>query len=180
MMEFLHALQPVWAALLYIVIGVLCLGGLGLSVLTLSGTWLVALAATVALLLPDATFPGGWTIILFLVLSAVVEGVEAVAGTLGVKRRGGSTAAGVAAFVGGLLGLFLGTFIPIPVAGSLIGMILGGFLLVFLVESRRLKQADKAAHIAWGSVMGRMFVMFVKVVTTLGMMVYLWVGLIRG
>ena len=180
MTAVLQFLQPVWAAILYILIGAMCVGGLGLSVLTLSGTWLIALAAVLALLLPEATFPGGWTIGLFLVISAAVEGIEAVAGALGVKRRGGSTMAGVAAFVGGLLGLVLGTFIPIPVVGSLVGMIVGSFVLVFLVEQRRLKRSDQAAHIAWGSVIGRLFVMLVKVVTTLGMIVYLWVGLVRG
>lgn len=180
MAEFLQSLQPVLAGAIYVAIGLLCVAGLALSLLTLSGTWLVALAAVLAMPIPGKSFPGIGTVALFFLICAAVEGVEAVAGALGVRKRGGSALAGVLAIAGGLIGLVLGTFIPIPVFGSILGMLAGSFVLVYLAEKQRLKHSRHAAHIAWGTVIGRIFVLFVKVTATLGLAVALWAGLLRG
>ncbi|MDA0577255.1 MAG: DUF456 domain-containing protein [Verrucomicrobia bacterium] len=162
---------------IYALIVLLCLAGVALSMVSLSGTWAVALAALSARLLPgEATV--GWGLVLgYIVVSALVEGVEAVAGVWGVQRRGGSRMAGLAAFVGGLVGLVLGGFIPVPPVGSLLGMLAGSFSLVYVVERRRLQQAQPAAHIAWGAVLSRMAVMMIKVLVTLAMVIGLAVAL---
>jgi uncharacterized protein YqgC (DUF456 family) len=106
-----------------------------------------------------------------------VEVVEYVAGVWGVKKRGGSNWTGVAALVGGIVGLVLGTAIPIPLFGSLLGMTAGSFGLVYGFERYRLKQARLAVHIALGTVLARVFVVLVKVGITLGMMAWLAIGL---
>jgi len=178
MAEILQALTPVLSGFLYVLIALLCIVALLLSCLTLSGTWVVLLAAVLAILIPGKAFPGWWTIILFALVSGAVEGAEALAGAWGVRKRGGSRLSGFLAVVGGLVGLVLGTFIPIPIVGSLLGMVLCSFAIVYLVEHRRLKKADHAAHVAWGTVLGRVFVLLLKVVVTLGMIVYLWIGLV--
>ena len=151
----------------------LCLLGLGLSAVSISGTWLVAAAAAVGRMLPGEPRYGWGLVLVFLALATLVEGAEAVAGAWGVRRRGGSRAAGVAALVGGMLGLLLGSFIPVPLVGSLIGMLAGSFGLVYWVEQRRLNHSEQAAHIAWGSVLGRMAMLLLKVAVTLGMIVWL-------
>lgn len=157
-----------------------CLTGVALSCLSISGTWLVALATIVALLLTPDNFPGWVCVVAFLLVSAAVEGLEWVAGSWGVKQRGGSNWGGVAALVGGLLGMVLGMLIPIPVVGSLIGMILGSFVLTFVVEHRRLSHVKQAASIAWGAVVGRAAIIVAKVVCTLGMIGILVIGLLRA
>jgi uncharacterized protein YqgC (DUF456 family) len=86
----------------------------------------------------------------------------------------------VAALVGGILGLLLGSIIPVPLVGSLIGMLAGSFGLVYWVEQRRLSHSEQAAHIAWGSVLGRMAMLLLKVAVTLGMIVWLGVRLWQG
>ncbi|MDA0990121.1 MAG: DUF456 domain-containing protein [Verrucomicrobia bacterium] len=176
----MSVLHTILAGLLYLTIALLCAGGFVLSFVTLSGTWLVLLAAVVALLIPGQDYPGVWTLIGFALVSAAVEGIEAVASAMGVKKRGGSTAAGLLAIVGGILGMFAGTLIPIPLIGSVIGMLIGSFLFAFLYEQQRLKKTEHAAHIAWGTVIGRVFVLFLKITATLGMCIFLWVGLLRG
>ena len=81
------------AAGVYLVWGVvwlICLCGVLLSCLSLSGTWLVVLAALVVKGLRPGEFPGWWTITGFIAVSILVEMAEWGAGAWGVTRRGGS------------------------------------------------------------------------------------------
>jgi len=173
---FMHVLQQVGHWVVVGLIWALCLAGVGLSGLSISGTWLVTAAALLAFFVKTGPFPGIWTLILFVLISAAVEGVEAVAGAWGVTRRGGSRLAGLAAVIGGILGLFIGGVIPIPLVGSLIGMTVCSFGLVYLVEHRRLRKSNEAAGIAWGAVIARVLVIIVKVGVTIGMAVALLAG----
>ena len=178
--EFLlHGLQTggIWAA--WILVWALCLAGLALSCLSLFGTWCVVAATAVALFLTPGSFPGIVTLVLFALLSGLIELAEWAAGTWGVKRRGGSGWAGWAALAGGILGLILGSAV-IPVVGSLIGMLIGSFACAFAVEHYRLRKAGQAAHIAWGAVLGRLLVILLKVMATLGMTVVLAIGLLAA
>lgn len=159
--------------------GFLCVAGLVLSCLSISGTWFVLCAAMLAAVAKPWPFPGWWTIIVFAVISAAVEVVEGLSGAWGVRSRGGSRLAGLAAIAGGLVGLALGSWIPIFAVGPLIGMLVGSFLLVYLVERRRVATAGSAVSIAWGAVMARVLTLFLKVVATLGMTAYLWYGIVR-
>lgn len=179
MAMFLNMLQQAgyWAVIA--LIWLLCLLGIGLSGLSLSGTWLVAAAALLAFFVKTGPFPGIWTLIVFVLISAGVEGVEAVAGAWGVTRRGGSRLAGLAAVAGGLLGLFAGAIIPVPLVGSLIGMVVCSFGLVYIVENRRLRESGEAAHIAWGAVTARVLVILIKVAVTIGMAAVLLIGMIK-
>jgi len=161
-----------------VVVTALCLSGVVLSCLSISGTWLVVLGTVIAAIVRRGAFPGFWTILVFVVLSALVEVAEAFAGTWGVVRKGGSRVAGVAALAGGVAGMVLGALIPIPVFGPIIGMLAGGFLLVYVVERHRLKASGKAADIAWGVVVSRVFVTVLKVVVTLGMIGSLSIGIL--
>ena len=170
--------QSVLVGLGLLVSVALCVVGLILSCISLSGTWLVVLATLLLALVLSHPFPGVWTIVGFVALSFGTEVLEFFAGYWGVKKQGGSSRAGLAALIGGLLGLFLGSAIPVPLFGSVIGMLIGSFALVFVVERRRLKKDDEAAQIALGTVIARCAVIFLKVGVTLGMIVYLIVGLI--
>ncbi len=160
-----------------VIAALLCISGVVLSCLSLSGMWLALAAAVLAALTTDGTFPGLWTVIVFAALSALVEVAEFAAVAWGVKRRGGSKLAGVMAVVGSMLGLALGSFIPVPILGNLIGMLMGSFGLVFAVERHRLRRTGEAASIAWGAVLGRVFMIALKVCVTMGMTAYLFIGM---
>ncbi len=168
------------AVAVYGLVVLLCAAGLLLSALTLSGTWLVVAAAAVAALYRDQPFPGGGTILAFALVAAAVEGFEFAASFLGVTRRGGSRWSGVAATLGGLVGLFAGGLVPVPLVGSLVGMAAFSFLGAFLAERHRQKGREQAAHVAWGAVLARVAVVLVKVGATLGLSLVLLVGLAAG
>ena len=175
---FLDILQMLfsWAGIIVVVL--FCLVGLALSCVSISGTWLVLIAAGIAAATRgDSSFPGLVVIAVYTVLCIVVEVVEAAIGAVGVKQQGGSALGATAAVVGGLAGFVLGVAIPIPVAGPFIGMCLGSFALVYFVEFRRLQKADHAAAIAWGSVVARLLMVLLKVVVTLGMTMHLLAGM---
>jgi len=61
----------------------------------------------------------------------------------------------------------------------MLGMLLGGFAFVFLVEWKRLKKGNSAAHIAWGSVFARIAVVFLKVFASVGLSAHLLYGMLR-
>lgn len=154
----------------------LCLIGLLLSCLAMSGTWLVLLATLIAAWLNWPAFPGWQVPAIFLVLCLLVEFLEFMAGKWGVEKRGGSSAAGWAALGGALAGSLIGgILIPIPLISPLIGMMAGSFIGAFAVENHRLKQADHAAHIAFGTVLARLASMLIKVIATL-----LMIGILAG
>lgn len=157
-------------------IAFLCMSGIVISCFGLSGTWLVAGAALAGMVYRDGGFPSFWVLLAFLVLSGLIELVEFLASGWGVRRRGGSRLAGFAAVVGGLLGLGLGTLIPIPVFGSLLGMLAGGFGLAYLVEYNRLNSHNQAGNIAFGVVIARIAVVLLKVIASLGMTLILFAG----
>ena len=162
---------------IYILVGVICLVGLILSALSLSGTWAILLGTGILTWFFWPDFPGLQTCILFLLLCIGVEFLEFFAGNWGVRKRGGSKAAGLAALGGGFLGMILGGFI-VPFAGNIIGMLLGSFIAAFFVEYRRVKKTTSASYIAFGAVMARLGVLFLKVGISLIMIILLVTGLI--
>ncbi|MFO7871816.1 MAG: DUF456 family protein [Kiritimatiellia bacterium] len=163
-----------------ILVVVMCLAGIVLSVLGISGTWLVAAAAVTALVFHGGEgFPGLWTIVAFILVAGAVEGLEALSGALGVRKRGGSAAGALAALAGAVIGLLLGTaLIPVPVLGSVAGMVICSFGLTFAVEWYRLKKSRPAAGIAFGTVVARFAVALMKLVVTLAMTAFLLGGMV--
>lgn len=142
-------------------VALLVLAGLVVSALGFTGAWLVAVAAALAALISENTFPSWGLVALFAGVAAAVDAVEWMAGHWGVRRRGGSRLAGFAAMAGGVAGTILGTMI-LPVIGSLLGMMAGGFGLAYLVEKNRLKAAAPAARIATGAVIACVLVLMLK------------------
>ncbi len=172
--------QSFGAIFLYILAALICIGGLLMSCISLSGTWAVFLATGLVAWMRWPEFPGIRTLVVFLILCMGVEVLEALAGAWGVQKRGGSKAAGWAALGGGFLGMVFGTFIPIPIVGTLLGMVAGSFACAFLVEHSKMKKADHAAHIAFGAVIARLSVILLKVGITLAMIIALVSGIFIG
>lgn len=175
--SILAALSTAGHGAAWIGLAALCMAGLVLSAVGISGTWLVVGATALAVWLCDGPFPTWGVVAAMAGMSALVEVAEWTAAHWGVRRRGGSRLAGFAATAGGLIGALLGFLIPIPLIGNLIGMLAGSFGLAFLVERSRLRHDGRAARIATGAVLAALAVVFLKTATTLGMALWLWLGL---
>jgi len=143
----------------------------------MSGTWVVLGATALVSWQNWPAFPNLGTLTVFLLLCIGTEVIETFAGTWGVQKRGGSKAAGVAAMLGGFLGMIFGGLIPIPIIGNLLGMLIGSFSLAFLVEHSKMKKTNHAAHVATGAVLARLAVIFLKVGVTLAMTLGLGIGI---
>jgi uncharacterized protein YqgC (DUF456 family) len=155
---------------LFVIVAFVCLVSLVLSMLSFSGAWLILLASALTLLLVKT--PGWATQIVFLLVAITGEVIEAVSTFHGVKKRGGSKWAGAAGLAGSIAGAMAGAAV-IPVVGALIGLLAGTFLGVFLVEWNRLKHHGDATHIAWGAFYSRLFVLFIKITSTIIMSIWL-------
>ena len=174
----LHALSVAGVFLAWAACALLCLGGLILAVFSISGTWLVLGAAIgAALLTGPGEFPAWPVLLAFGAVCVAVDVVEWFAASWGVRHRGGSAAAGWMALLGSLAGAILGGMV-VPVLGSLVGMLLGSFALVYMTERRRLQRADRAAHVARGTVLAGIAVLLLKVAATAGLVIALAAGLL--
>jgi uncharacterized protein len=162
--------------LLIALTALLCAAGILVSALAFSGTWIVLSAAIITFFAAD--FPSLGTVILFVLLCIGAEVLEALAGWFGIRKRGGSRAAGLAAVAGGLLGAVFGSVL-LPILGTFFGMLAGSFSLAFLAEWSRLKHHGDAAKIASGALLARLAVLFLKTALTLAMSAWLLTGLIR-
>jgi uncharacterized protein YqgC (DUF456 family) len=175
-MDFSHILHVTGLTAGYLVVALLCLIGVILSCLSISGTWCVVAGTLIAVFLSGEAFPGWWTFGGMAAVAALVEIAETFAGAWGVQKRGGSGWAGFAALLGGLGGMILGSFI-VPPVGTLVGMMAGSFGLAYLVEYQRIKRKEHAAHVAWGAVIARLLMLFLKVAVTLALIAWLVIGL---
>lgn len=160
-------------------LALLCGMGVLLSVLSLSGTWLVVVAA-VSAFLARGGFPGLGTVLTFIYLAILVEVAEYVLGFWGVKKQGGSNRAALMALAGSMVGLALGGILAFPVVGALIGIPLGGVAAVYAYERYQQKTVGQSLRIASGVILARFGVMLMKLSVTMGMTVWLFAGLLRS
>ena len=90
----------------------------------------------------------------------------------GAKRFGASTTAAWLSLLGGFLGaLILGPFLAVAlnVAGPVVGAFLGAFIAVVLYEHRKKQNWREALRAGWGTLLGRVAGIALKMVVGVGM-----------
>ena len=90
----------------------------------------------------------------------------------GAKRFGASTAAAWLSLLGGFLGaLILGPFLAVAlnVVGPVVGAFLGAFIAVVLYEHRQKQNWPEALRAGWGTLLGRVAGIALKMVVGVGM-----------
>jgi hypothetical protein len=122
--------------------------------LGLPGT-LVQVAVVIAVtILSDGTWLS-WSLVgWFVVLAALAEGVDVLAGMWGARRFGGGSRAAWGALIGGLLGAFLGN-IPVPVVGAVIASFIGTFIGAIVGEMSARGETAPDLRVGMGAVVGR-------------------------
>ena len=138
-----------------------------LTLLGMPGNWLMVAAAAVYACLVPAQSPValGWkTVAALLVLAALGEIVELLAGAMGVAKAGGSRRGALMALAGSIIGAIVGIFVgvPIPLIGSIVAVVLfaglGAMAGAILGETWAGRDADTTWRIArlafWGRLAG--------------------------
>ncbi len=146
-----------------VIVALASLVGVVLTLLTLSGAWLIILVALLC-----AWWRGGlyewWTFAVCVALALVGEIVEFAWSARGAKRTGGTRPGMVGSVVGGLIGAVVGTFaIPIPLVGTLIGATAGAGLGAVAGERGMSERTwRESAAVGRGAAVGRLTAVAIK------------------
>jgi uncharacterized protein YqgC (DUF456 family) len=150
--------------------------GLMLIPLGLPGLWLMVGAALVY----SYANPAGisiWTIGALTVLAVIAELIELALSGRYARKYGGSRRAGWGAILGGIIGAFMWT--PLPVIGPMIGAFAGAFVGAWLAEMTRGTKVGGATRVATGALIGRGVAVAMKVgiglVLTVWILLALWI-----
>jgi len=111
-----------------------------------------------------------WFLLLLLGLAVVGEIFEFFSNIFGAKHYGASRLGLFGAFLGGIVGIFIGNSL-LPVLGSLVGGLVGAFVGAFFFELFRKEGAKRAVTAGLGAFLGRVAAISVKVFITIIMAV---------
>lgn len=150
------------AASIFTLLGAGCLL---IVVIGMPGTWIMIALAVILEFVQPLWAPAGaewmfsiWIFVAVILIAALGEFLEFVAGAFGAKKGGASKRGMLGALIGGVVGAIAGTFvIPIPLVGSLLGALLGcalGAIIGELNASSDTKLKDTLKPAA-GAVVGR-------------------------
>ncbi len=162
-----------WDIVLSLAITVLGLLGLVLNIVGLPGTWFMAvIAGIMTFYLADSRLPAMelTSFVIILVIAAIGEILEFIAGAAGVSKQGGSKRSAALAIAGSIIGAIVGLFVgtPVPVIGSVVvSLLLGGagaFAGAALGERWVGRDWDSAMEVGRAAFWGRLLGTFGKVV----------------
>lgn len=145
--------------MLYVAASIVALAslvGIGLTLLTFPGIWLMVLVAVLCQLWQPDLF-NWWTLGVAIGLAGLAEIVEMLASAAGAAKAKGSKTAMLASLVGAIVGAVAGTvLIPIPIAGTVIGGIAGAGLAAGVAERAiKSKGWGDSWKVAQGAAVGR-------------------------
>ncbi len=154
-------------SVLYAVLLILLLfSGLLMTIFGLPGNWfMVAAAALYAWFIPlEPPADFGWRVVIgLLVLAAIGELIEFLAGALGVAKGGGSRRGALMALLGSIVGAVLGAGIgiPIPVIGPIVAAVLfaaiGAMVGAMLGEHSTGRPLEETWQVGRAAFWGRFF-----------------------
>ena len=171
------------AASIFTLLGAACLL---IVVIGMPGTWIMIGLAIGLEFLQRLWAPAGseymfsiWVFVAVILIAALGEFLEFVAGAFGAKKGGASKRGMLGVLIGGVLGAIIGTFIIwIPFVGSLIGALLGcagGAIIGEFNASRETTLKDTIKPAA-GAVIGRILGTLAKLPCALAVWVILSVS----
>ena len=137
--------------------------GVGLTLLTFPGIWMMVLVALLCQWWQPEMF-SWWTLGIAFALAVVAEVLELFASAAGAAKARGSKSAMVASVGGAVIGAILCTFlIPIPIVGTVVGAVAGAGLAAGLAERSIAKKEWKDSwKVAKGAATGRALSMSAK------------------
>lgn len=110
-------------------------------------------------------------VVVLLGMAIVGEVLEQIISVRGAAQHGGGKVGMWGAFIGGIIGAFAGT--PLPVIGNVIGAFIGAFLGALVAEWIRHGQFSIAIRSAYGAFVGRIRATVMKFTLAAAMVVVL-------
>jgi uncharacterized protein YqgC (DUF456 family) len=149
--------------------------GVGFTVLTLPGLWLIVAASAAYAWVTGGLYLGLKTLIVLLALAAAAEAGDLVLGGRGAKRAGGSGWGILGGTLGGIAGgIFLTALVP--VLGTIIGICVGTFAGTFGAELLMGKPVLHSLRIGGHSAKGKLIGIAAKITTGVVMLLIVLVA----
>jgi uncharacterized protein YqgC (DUF456 family) len=149
---------------IYIIAGALSLIGLGLTLISIPGIWLIFLATVLIALLNGFEIITVTTLIVIFLISLVSTFFDNILNLLGVKVFGGSIWGMVGAILGGIVGLFVGN-----IFGLILGPMIGATVFEFTLSRKDFKDSIKSGL---GTFLGLLISILLKFSVAVGIVIY--------
>lgn len=131
-----------------------CLLGLALTALRLPGTWLIVACGLAYGWWADWERVSAVLVAVLAGIALIGEALELLMTVVIARRGGASRRAGWGGLIGGFAGMFLLSFVPIPIIGSMIGALLGCFAGALIGELSARSALDHSARVGFLSMLG--------------------------
>ncbi len=145
--------------------GLLALGGLTLTLLSLPGVWLIFLSAVIIAILGGFETITGLTLLILFFICIFSTIVDNLLLTLVSKKSGASNYGALGALIGGMLGLLIAN-----IPGMLIGPFVGAVLAEYLLAKKSFNQSIKSG---WASFVGFLLGTGLKILINIGLIIFI-------
>jgi uncharacterized protein YqgC (DUF456 family) len=137
------------------------IGGIILAAFQLPGVWLILLTAVLYDWRSDWSRIGWKWLIALIVIAAVAELCDTLAGVVMAKRVGASRRAAIGSIIGGFAGMIM-LSVPLPIIGTIVGGLIGCFAGALLGELSLHDDVMTGARVGLFATMGRLLGLMVK------------------
>jgi hypothetical protein len=137
-----------------VAVALIVVGLVGTIIPILPGILLIWLAVLAYAVIESFTAIDVFTFIILTLIALVAGTADIWLSALGAKTGGASHRAIFLGIIGSIIGLFLGTFIPIPIFGNLIGSVLGYAAGLLLGQYHKYQDWNTAVRASLGGVAG--------------------------
>lgn len=148
---------------------------LALNIAGIPGNWLLVATAVVVALIPgfgDLT----WTwFFVILGLALLAEAIESLLGLVVVAKKGGTRWGVIGSFLGGLVGVIVGSAAAPPFGGVILGFV-GAFAGAVTGEFIREQSSDRAVRVGFWAFVGRSMAIMGKIACGAGIV---WIIIAR-
>lgn len=159
-----------WDIVMVIALVLCCLLALVMTALRLPGTWLMVGGAVGYGWWGNWARVGFWTIAVLVGLALIGELIEILASVLTARKAGGSRQAAWGGLAGGILGMFMLSFlVPIPIVGTIAGALVGCFAGAMIAEYSVRRKLAQGTRVGLFSALGFVLGMAGKVAIALVM-----------
>jgi hypothetical protein len=157
--------------IIYIIASALSLIGLGLTLISIPGVWLIYISTIMVAAIRGFTVITPLMLIILLFITILSTFIDNIVNALGVKVMGGSIWGMIGAILGGFIGLIIGNIV-----GIILGPLIGAFLFEYALAGKDFNASLKAGI---GTFLGMLVTVILKTGINVTMIVFVIVKILR-